>query len=105
VRLFGGPSWFRLQQPVVSDVNFADQSAPFLQVTVTPAVTIQKKSPVGYNVGADASYMIWENDSVRLGAGLFLRYAMAETTVLMLQTEQPTDVGGLQIGFGGRIRF
>lgn len=105
VRVFGGPSWFRLQQPVVSDVRIADQGSPFLQVAVTPTVEIRKKSPVGYNAGVDAAYMVWQNDSVRVGAGLFVRYALAQTTVLLMQNEQSTDVGGLQVGFGGRFRF
>lgn len=105
VLLFGGPSWFRLEQPVVGDVRIADQSSPFLQVTVDPEVEIRKKSPVGFNVGADASYMVWQNDSVRVGAGVFVRYALAKTTVLLLSTEQSTDVGGVQFGFGGRLRF
>ena len=105
VLLFGGPSWFRLEQPVVSDVRIADQSSPFLQVTVSPTVEIRKKSPVGFNAGVDATYIVWQNDSVRLGAGFFVRYARAKTTVLLLSTEQSTDVGGVQFGFGGRFRF
>ncbi|MDO8677487.1 MAG: hypothetical protein Q7R30_02840 [Acidobacteriota bacterium] len=105
VLVFGGPSWFRLEQPAVGEVRIADQSSPFLQVTVDPRVEIRKKSPIGFNVGADASYIVWQNDSIRVGAGVFVRYARAQTNVLLLSTEQPTDVGGLQIGFGGRLRF
>ena len=51
------------------------------------------------------SYRVWQNDSVRLGGGAFVRYARATADVLMLQNEQSTDIGGLQFGFGGRIRF
>lgn len=105
VLLFGGPSWFRLEQPTVDEVRIADQSSPFLQVTVNPTVVIRKKSPVGFNAGADATYIVWQNDSVRVGAGFFVRYALAKTTVLLLSTEQETEVGGVQIGFGGRLRF
>jgi len=105
VLLFGGPSWFRLEQPVVADITIADSTAPFLQVTVTPNVEIRKKSQIGFNTGVDATYVVWQNDSVRLGAGAFMRYAHAQTTVLLLHTEQTTDVGGLQFGFGGRLRF
>ena len=105
VLVFGGPSWFRLEQPVVSDITIADSTSPFLQVTVTPNIEIRKKSPMGFNVGADATYIVWQNDSVRLGAGAFVRYALAQTTVLLLKTEQDTDVGGVQFGFGGRLRF
>jgi hypothetical protein len=105
VLVFGGPSWFRLEQPAVGEVRIADQSAPFLQVTIDPEVEIRKKSPVGFNVGADATYIVWSNDSMRLGAGAFVRYALAKTTVLLLSTEQSTEVGGVQFGFGGRLRF
>lgn len=105
VLVFGGPSWFRLEQPAVGEIRIADQTSPFLQVTVNPEVEIRKKSPVGFNAGADATYIVWSNDSVRLGAGVFVRYALAKANVLLLETEQSTDVGGLQIGFGGRLRF
>lgn len=105
VLVFGGPSWFRLQQPVVSDIVITDSNSPFLTVTVNGTVEIRKKSPVGFNVGADATYIVWSNDSVRLGAGAFVRYALAKTNVLLLSTEQPTEVGGVQFGFGGRLRF
>ena len=79
-----------------------DQASVFTQVT---NVEIRKKSPVGFNVGADASYILWQNDSVRVGAGGFVRYARAKTNVLLLSTEPSTEVGGVQIGFGGRLRF
>jgi len=102
VLVFGGPSWFRLEQPVVSGVEILDRASLFSQITT---VEIRKKSPIGFNVGADASYILWSNDSVRVGAGGFVRYARAKTNVLLLSTEQDTDVGGLQIGFGARLRF
>lgn len=105
VLVFGGPSWFRLEQPVVSDIRISETTSPFLQITPTATVEIRKNSPVGFNAGLDASYMVWSNDSVRIGAGFFARYARAKSTVLLLSTEQPTDVGGMQIGFGGRLRF
>ncbi|MDP3716794.1 MAG: hypothetical protein Q8T13_03405 [Acidobacteriota bacterium] len=105
VMLFAGPSWFRLEQPVVSEVTIGEVGTPYSQVVVNPTVAVRKKSMVGYNVGADVSYMIWKNDSVRVGAGVFIRYTEASTTVLLLQSEQETKAGGLQIGFGGRLRF
>ena len=58
-----------------------------------------------FNAGADATYIVWTNDSIRLGVGGFLRFTQASTDVEMLTTSQPTDVGGMQFGFGGRIRF
>lgn len=105
VLVFGGPSWFRLAQPVVSNVTISETSSAFTQVAVTATVAERKKSPVGYNAGVDMTYIVWQNDSVRLGAGAFVRYALAKADVLLLRTEQPTEIGGLQIGFGGRFRF
>jgi len=103
--VFGGPSFFRLQQDVLSKVTIEEVGAPYTSIKVTGTRETRKKSSTGYNVGVDMTYIAWQNDSVRLGGGLFVRYATADTTVLMLQTEQPTTVGGLQFGFGGRIRF
>ncbi len=105
VLVFAGPSFFRLQQEVISSVTVTEKGAPYSEVAVTGTRDTRKKSSTGYNVGADMTYVVWQNDSVRLGAGAFVRYTTANATVLMLQTEQPTTVGGLQIGFGGRIRF
>ena len=70
-----------------------------------PTITTSKKSQTGYNVGADATYIVWQNDSVRVGAGGFVRYTAADVSLPMLTTEQPTDVGGMQFGFGARLRF
>lgn len=105
VLVFAGPSFFRLQQEVFTSVTVTEKGAPYSEVAVTGTRETRKKSSTGYNVGADMAYVVWQNDSVRLGAGAFVRYTTAETTVLLLSTEQPTTVGGLQFGFGGRIRF
>lgn len=102
--VFGGPSFFRLTQDVVAvtGANIGEQGGA---VVAQPTIVERKKSQTGYNVGVDATYIVWQNDSVRLGAGGFMRYALATTDVEMLTTAQPTDLGGLQFGFGARIRF
>lgn len=105
VLVSGGPSFFRLQQDVVRDVVIAEAGGAFTEVLVSPTVVTEKKSVTGYNVGADATYIFWQNDSVRLGVGGFVRYAAATTDVLLLVNNVETTVGGVQFGFGGRIRF
>ena len=67
----------------------------------------RKKSVTGFNVGVDATYIVWSNDSMRIGAGGFVRFTQASTDVQMLDagSTQSTDVGGMQFGFGARIRF
>jgi len=60
----------------------------------------------GYNVGLDGTYIVWSNDSIRLGAGGFVRFTQAKTEIEMLSgAGVPTDVGGVQFGFGARLRF
>lgn len=101
----GGPSFFRLEQDVVSDVVIAERGGDFSEVVVQPTVVTQKRSVTGYNAAADATYIFWQNDRVRLGAGGFIRFTGATTEVRMLANDVETDVGGVQFGFGFRIRF
>jgi len=107
VMFFGGPSFFRLNQDTVSDVTFGENGGDYTKVVATPTRVTRAKSVTGFNAGVDATYIVWSNDSVRLGAGGFIRFTQASTDVEMLNggSAQPTDVGGIQFGFGGRIRF
>ncbi len=100
-----GPSFFRAEQDVVSAVSIGEVGGDFTAVVAQPTVTTRKQSVTGDNVGADATYIVWQNDSVRVGAGGFVRFSTAETSFDMLSTSQPTDVGGIQFGFGARFRF
>lgn len=105
VMVYGGPSFFRLTQDAVSDVEFGEQGGAFTTVVADEEVTERKKSQTGFNVGADASYILWQNDSIRVGAGGFVRFTKADTDIDMLNSSQPTQVGGVQFGFGARLRF
>ena len=106
--VFGGPSFFRLEQDSVAPFDASDigeRGSPFTEVVLDVDVTTQKKSLTGYNVGVDGTYIVWSNDSLRIGAGGFVRFTQASGDIVQLVTEQPTDVGGVQFGFGARIRF
>jgi hypothetical protein len=105
VMVYGGPSFFRLTQDVISDVQPNENTASGNSIGATLTVAERKKSQTGYNVGADATYIVWENDSLRLGAGGFVRFSKASIDVEMLSSSQPTDAGGVQFGFGARLRF
>ncbi len=105
VLVFGGPSFFRLEQDVVTDVDIGEQGPPFTTVVAEPSVTTQKKSFTGYNVGVDATYVLWSNDDIRVGAGGFVRFTQASGDIDMISGPQSTDVGGVQFGFGIRTRF
>jgi hypothetical protein len=105
VMVFGGPSFFRVDQDVVAEVEIGETGTPFTTVVAQPDRATRKKSATGIHAGLDATYILWSNDEVRIGAGGFLRYAKATADILMLATEQPTQAGGMQFGFGARIRF
>lgn len=105
VMVFGGPSFFRLTQDVMNQVTPNENAVNGSSIGGTITTIERKKSVTGYNVGADATYIVWSNDSVRLGAGGFVRFTQASTEIDMLSTSQPTDVGGVQFGFGARLRF
>jgi hypothetical protein len=105
ILLSGGPSFFRLEQDVISDIDIGERGQPFTEVVVDTDVTTQKKSLTGYNVGVDATYIFWSNDDLRIGGGGFVRFTQATGDVQLLTSEQSTDVGGVQFGFGARIRF
>jgi hypothetical protein len=105
VMVYGGPSFFRLTQDAISTVLPNETGATASTIGATMTVAERKKSQTGYNVGLDATYIVWSNDSIRLGAGGFVRMTSAETEVEMLTSSQPTKVGGVQFGFGARLRF
>lgn len=108
VMVFGGPSFFRLQQDAATlDLSdpIREGASPFTTVVADVDVETRKKSLTGYNLGADATYIFWSNDDLRIGAGGFFRYTAAKGNVLMLSEQQETEVGGMQFGFGARIRF
>ncbi len=105
VMFYGGPSFFRLLQDAVSEVTFVEPGGAFTTVEARAVEVTRKKSQTGYNAGLDATYIVWQNDSVRLGAGGFVRFTQADTEIEMLNSSQPTKVGGVQFGFGARLRF
>ena len=101
-----GPSFFRVSQEVASDITVTETSPPsFATVNVTPIITERDDSPVGFNIGVDGTYKVWENPNIKIGVGMFLRYAGATAKIVILDEEVETDVGGFQIGFGARFRF
>ena len=100
-----GPSFFSVHQDVVSDVTYTEVGPPFTSVNATPVITERSDSPVGFNIGVDATYKLYETPTMKLGAGMFLRYAGSTAKIQVLDNTVETDVGGVQVGFGARLRF
>lgn len=100
-----GPSFFRLKQEVLNDVTFTETAFPYTSINATAATIERKDSVVGLNAGVDVTYQFYDSGDYKIGGGVFLRYAGASATIPVIQNEVDTDVGGLQIGFGARVRF
>jgi hypothetical protein len=105
VMIAGGPSFFRLHQEVINDVNAAETGAPFITIIVEPVIQERKASVWGGNIGADVNYILVTQGRTRIGAGLTLRYAAAQAPLQLSATSVETKVGGFQIGGGLRVRF
>ncbi|HQZ40688.1 MAG: hypothetical protein IT180_15355 [Acidobacteria bacterium] len=105
VFLYAGPSFFRLSQELIVDVTVAEQPPAFTNVVVQANVDVRKRNTTGYNVGADVSYMLYSNDSVRLGVGGFLRLTRATADIALANSSVETTLGGVQAGIGARVRF
>lgn len=104
IHLTAGPSFFRLSQDVIGDLTFTEQ-APFNTVSASPVIAERSDSVTGVNAGVDVGYQLWESDAYKVGGGVFLRYAGASARIDLLENNVDTDVGGLQFGFGLRVKF
>ena len=93
IALFGGPSFIRLKQDLVTTVSVAANTQ-----NVTPVVESQSGTAVGVNLGVDGIYAF----TPRVGAGLFLRYV---TGSVDLPAVADAKVTGVQFGVGARVRF
>jgi len=95
-----------MKQEFVTEFAVTETSpppGPYVNPTVIPTITGVKKSPVGFNIGADVTYMLTHS----MGVGLLLRFAHANPSLDVPNTPTPIEVkvGGFQIGGGFRYRF
>ena len=101
VALSGGPSFFRIEQQLVSDVTFAEEY-PYDTATFTGVVAErEKRDATGFNAGVDT---IWRF-SRYVGAGVLVRFTKASTTLTPAGRSVKVDAGGLHVGGGLRILF
>ncbi len=103
VAILGGPSFFNLTHGIVAGVSIREVSGPpWPQVGVNGVTSGEfKKNGIGMHVGADVSYMVTPN----FGLGGFLRFADGSIDVPSEGGDRPLNVGGIQTGGGGRLRF
>jgi hypothetical protein len=100
--LFGGPSFFRVEQDLVTGVRYSEEY-PFDTATFTSAdVDTVDGSAVGFNVGADVIWMLHD----KVGIGGLVRFTRASIDLDAPENRAiGIDAGGFQGGGGIRIVF
>ena len=102
VTVFGGPSYFRLTQGLVTEIEAAEtypfDSASFVSATLAEST----QSRWGFNAGVDFSQRI----SKHFGVGVLARYSRAWMKLPIVETQEiEIKAGGLQVGAGVRLEF
>ena len=103
VTLFGGPTFFNVEQALVSDIVF-EEAYPYDTATFTMAPTLQRSgAAVGVNAGVDLVTYV----TPTVGVGALVRFSRA-----MVDLARPdgtgalaVEAGGLHVGGGLRLRF
>jgi hypothetical protein len=106
VRLFGGPSYFRIRQDAVSDILYFRSIIPN-EVDIlryeTEVIDYDDGGAWGFHVGGDVSFFF----NRVIGLGWFARYSRGSVEVFDPFTEEDGkfETGGFQSGVGLRLRF
>jgi hypothetical protein len=101
VTIFGGPSFFLVEQDIVSDFEYSD-SYPFDTATFTRAIAAsQSESAVGASIGGDVAYFF----TPTVGVGGTVQYSGATVEMTLPSGTADVKAGGLQVGGGLRLRF
>lgn len=96
--VFGGPTWFMVDQDLVTNVTVSE-SYPFDTATFAGATVVrQSHSAAGFNVGGDLSYILRPH----VGVGFDVRYSRA---TVALTGSATVVAGGSHVGGGIRFRF
>ena len=119
IAVSGGPTVFIVDQDLVTSVSHTEtpysselphssDSFPFDTVTFD-AITAkrQSESSVGFNVGADLTYFLFQGTGgTKLGVGTLVRFSRA--SIDFVSEDEgivSVDAGGFQVAGGVRLRF
>ena len=101
VTLFGGPSFFRVEQELVTSFAWSE-TYPFDDAAFNNATTSGAKgSSVGFNAGADVAYFFARH----VGIGAVLQFSRATIALDLSESSPEVRVGGTKAGGGLRLRF
>ena len=101
--IFGGPSFFQVEQEVVTGVHWTEVF-PYDSVSFTSVmIETRSESGTGFNIGADVGYFM----SRHFGVGGRVVYASGTVDLPSASGtgSVETKAGGLQAGGGLRVRF
>jgi hypothetical protein len=101
--LSAGPSLISVQQDLISGIELQEAAPPATGVAIAKVATLTRQGTiVGVNAGADITFFL----TPMLGVGATGRYARG-TLATTLSDGRPVDLdaGGLQLGFGVRVRI
>lgn len=107
VRVFGGPSHFRVKQQLVEDINFTQSAGLFSVANIVRVTGSERKesegSGWGFHAGADVGWFFTRV----VGVGAMLRFSRANVEVFDPLSELTAELkaGGVQFGGGLRLKF
>jgi outer membrane protein with beta-barrel domain len=108
IRLFGGPSYFRVRQDLVSDISYV-QVAPLFSrandVTVTGWDGNSEVAGSGWGFNAGADLGVFFTRVVGIGAVVRFTQANVDLADPLSETNVTMKAGGLQVGGGIRLKF
>jgi hypothetical protein len=99
-----GPTFYSVRQDLVeiTEANISETGNPSTGVTINSVNVVRATdSTVGWNLSADGTYLLTR----RYGVGGFLRFTGGSVDMNVGSETVGLDVGGFQIGIGGRVRF
>jgi hypothetical protein len=108
IRLFGGPSYFRVMQDLVSDINYLQVATIFSRVNNVTVTGWDGNSKVegtgwGFNAGADIGVFFTRV----VGVGAVVRFTRGSVDLAdpLSETSITMKAGGIQTGGGIRLKF
>jgi len=102
VMVFGGPSFFQVEQGVVTDYTYSE-SYPYDDASFSSATTTTASvSKMGFNAGGDVAFFFTR----QVGVGATVQFSGVTVKLPgVLGSTQEVKVGGGQAGVGLRLRF
>lgn len=102
VMVFGGPSFFRVKQGIITDYTY-NESYPYDSASFRAATTSTASvSKMGFNGGADLAFFFTR----QVGVGGTVQFSGATVQIPgVLGSTREVKVGGGRAGGGLRVRF